>query len=645
MEDPEPVPTRNEREDKDKDEDKDAEEEERLRMEAEMERMMLAQEEEDDNLAHHHHDHHHHFAGHDAQQPQDVNGIPPDQLGGAGVRDDPYVSTMNRPRLTYMQASFGAAVALIWYALRTRQQWYLALVFLGSSKWAYIVLGNALIALSIFIFRFITKQVLGGLRLVESEGLADFFRWNVTDTCLALTMFRNDLDVESAVLFLCLVLGKCLHWIVETREGHLRMTQDAVVPWNGVPVIHSAHIRLIVLLGMLVMADIVSVVYCAQDILARGMSVHLLFGFEAAILLVTAMSLMMLWGVHLVDGILHYIHDETTARIPGIIHAWRERKATLIFAIEVQAQGAKFFFYCTFFGIVLNFYGLPLNLFREVYMSFQNLRGRLTAFLTYRRLMASLNRFPSVTSEEELDEAGRICIICRDEMTLRDCKKLPGCGHVFHKSCLREWLVQQQTCPTCRGDIVANESRERQRVQQERDRQEAAGEANGEAQAAAAGGGVARGLDGNAAPQPPGEQQQQQQRRVTREELRKLMFGERSAPAHAADRRDPMTRLAEAEGIVNTENNERTNTTTGTKSQSTARSALSFPALYKVNTSSEFVLDWEDRNIMRFLEQNTVVLCYEEEAKRELDGSVTSMLRIPDGWIRADATERLVSLP
>ena len=33
------------------------------------------------------------------------------------------------------------------------------------------------------------------------------------------------------------------------------------------------------------------------------------------------------------------------------------------------------------------------------------------------------------------------------------------CGHAFHKHCLREWLVQQHSCPTCRSDIRANEAR------------------------------------------------------------------------------------------------------------------------------------------------------------------------------------------
>ena len=34
-----------------------------------------------------------------------------------------------------------------------------------------------------------------------------------------------------------------------------------------------------------------------------------------------------------------------------------------------------------------------------------------------------------------------------------ECKKLP-CNHIFHISCLRSWFLRQQTCPTCRMDIL-----------------------------------------------------------------------------------------------------------------------------------------------------------------------------------------------
>ena len=125
-------------------------------------------------------------------------------------------------------------------------------------------------------------------------------------------------------------------------------------------------------------------------------------------------------------------------------------------------------------------YGMPINIFREVYVSFQLLRRRLIAFNNYRQLTHNMDsRFESITDEDELDNLGHSCIICRDQMDLLGgCKKLPGCGHAFHTHCLREWLVQQQTCPTCRSDIVANEARRKKRLEQERAAAAAAGAAS-----------------------------------------------------------------------------------------------------------------------------------------------------------------------
>lgn len=429
----------------------DAEEEERRRRrEEEMEHMLMEQEaaqEEDEGEDHEHNRN----LDHDAHADVGENL--------AHLHEDDRFTVLqptNQPsrkfRLSYSSASLGAAVGMLWYALRTRRQWYLALVFLGSSKYAYIILGNALISLCISLFRFLTTHFLGGLRLVEHEGLGDFFRWNITETCLALTMFRADLSVENAILFLFLILNKCLHWVVEMRESHLRMTQDAIVPvssglFKGFPTICSQQLGLQTLINILLVADVIGLVCCIQNVATYGASVMLLFGFECAILLVSCMSLTLLWNLHVVDGLLHYWHD--TYGHSQWLHAWKDRKATLIFALEVQAQGAKFIFYCAFFAIIMTNNGLPINLFRGVYVSFQTLRLRLAAFQKYRQLVQSMNRFPTPPDDHE----DMSCIICRDTMSIHDSKQLPGCGHVFHTCCLREWLVQQQTCPTCRGDI------------------------------------------------------------------------------------------------------------------------------------------------------------------------------------------------
>ena len=66
-----------------------------------------------------------------------------------------------------------------------------------------------------------------------------------------------------------------------------------------------------------------------------------------------------------------------------------------------------------------------------------------------------LFRYPDATPEE-LMNVDNVCIICREEMTGNgSAKKLP-CNHIFHVSCLRSWFQRQQTCPTCRMDVLRN---------------------------------------------------------------------------------------------------------------------------------------------------------------------------------------------
>lgn len=68
-----------------------------------------------------------------------------------------------------------------------------------------------------------------------------------------------------------------------------------------------------------------------------------------------------------------------------------------------------------------------------------------------RRYLESV--YPDATAED-LRAMDNVCIICREEMQAGNaCKKLP-CSHIFHKNCLRTWFQRQQTCPTCRTDIL-----------------------------------------------------------------------------------------------------------------------------------------------------------------------------------------------
>lgn len=69
-----------------------------------------------------------------------------------------------------------------------------------------------------------------------------------------------------------------------------------------------------------------------------------------------------------------------------------------------------------------------------------------------RRAINNMNTLYPDATPEELAASDNICIICREDM-INTSKKLP-CGHIFHKTCLRSWFQRQQTCPTCRLNIL-----------------------------------------------------------------------------------------------------------------------------------------------------------------------------------------------
>jgi len=49
------------------------------------------------------------------------------------------------------------------------------------------------------------------------------------------------------------------------------------------------------------------------------------------------------------------------------------------------------------------------------------------------------------------------CSICLNEFQRGDAgRRLPSCGHCFHQSCIDLWLLRQNKCPLCKGDVVVN---------------------------------------------------------------------------------------------------------------------------------------------------------------------------------------------
>lgn len=81
---------------------------------------------------------------------------------------------------------------------------------------------------------------------------------------------------------------------------------------------------------------------------------------------------------------------------------------------------------------------------------FLDTRRRYRRHINYRTIVQLMETNFPMASQEEMDKNCDDCAICWDEM--KAARKLP-CGHLFHHSCLRSWLEQDTSCPTCRTSL------------------------------------------------------------------------------------------------------------------------------------------------------------------------------------------------
>mmetsp|Transcript_7400 Transcript_7400/g.9388 ORF Transcript_7400/g.9388 Transcript_7400/m.9388 type:complete len:591 (-) Transcript_7400:185-1957(-) len=327
----------------------------------------------------------------------------------------------------YTVGSTALTVAVIRYALVTREHFYPAVVYLVTSKVSIALLGNQILVFTLLLGRLAKCIFLGSLREVEVELLYENARYAITETCLALTIFREELTTRVLALFTALLFAKVFHWLASSRVDYLEHA-DRVSP--------STHVRLTALMTWLAFVDGFAVGACGYLCYINGPSVLLLFGFEFAILAVAVYACAARYLLFLAE---HRFFD---GQWPG--------KGGYVFAVDFFAEFARLLLYVAFFAIVFSRYGVPLHIIRELWLSYVSLKRRLTAYRRYRALTTHMDERFADATDQELDECGRVCIICREHMD--SAKKLP-CGHIFHLACLRLWFQQQQSCPTCRADV------------------------------------------------------------------------------------------------------------------------------------------------------------------------------------------------
>jgi len=194
---------------------------------------------------------------------------------------------------SYFALSLLSTISLLAYAVYVHEQFYPIVLYLVSSKVSFVIAGNMALASALLLGRVSKTIFLGQLRDVELELLMDRAKYTITETCLALTIFRNEISPAILCLFGALLFLKAFHWLGKSRLEHL----DQVMPVG-----YTTHMRLVSLILILAVLDALLAYKCIDYTMTNGKSVLILFGFEFGLLVVSILNLTWRYSLHVVDS-------------------------------------------------------------------------------------------------------------------------------------------------------------------------------------------------------------------------------------------------------------------------------------------------------------------------------------------------------
>jgi len=172
----------------------------------------------------------------------------------------------------------------------------------------------------------------GPLRPIEIEQLYEKAWFAITETCLAMTIFREEVGAWFLVMFVALLTGKVWGWIGDGRVEILEQQPPA----NP----RLFHIRLSVSLAASVIYDMWLVSYTINTVIQQARpNMMVMFLFEFAILTIASFSTGFRYAISLIEA--RVVKKQTQDRLIERRREVREERAEIIRQREAAAAGAE----------------------------------------------------------------------------------------------------------------------------------------------------------------------------------------------------------------------------------------------------------------------------------------------------------------
>lgn len=306
------------------------------------------------------------------------------------------------------------------------------------------ILTNTVCCLVVCAYKLVQYLVLGTLRVSEQQHLREtFWDYFLQKTWFVLCIMDTETYAERspwAVWFTILGSIVLLSRLCRDRFEYLCSTPQTK-RWPLA--------KISILMGLLLL---VTVAFTTTVLLGQ-------FTIETLFLLADA-SYVLTYVVSVITRliILHYDNMRTNS-------VWESRGtvvyysdllfAMLLLCIDLMHHLHLLFKSHTYQGLSISLvYGYCVV---KVHTLALEIRRRYRRHKIYLLVVQLVETHLAMASQEDIENNSDDCAICWEQMEAA--RKLP-CGHLFHNSCLRSWLEQDTSCPTCRTSLKSGQHEE-----------------------------------------------------------------------------------------------------------------------------------------------------------------------------------------
>ncbi|NXD99197.1 AMFR ligase, partial [Chaetorhynchus papuensis] len=312
--------------------------------------------------------------------------------------------------------------------------------YLLSDSLCVWVLVNTACCFLMLVAKLIQCMVFGPLRVSERQHLKDKF-WNfIFYKFIFIFGVLNVQTVEEVVMWCLWFSGLVfLHLMVQLCKDRFEyLSFSPTTPM-------SSHVRVLALLIAMLLSCCGLAVVCGVVGYTHGMHTLAFMAAESLLVTVRTAHVILRYVVHLWD-----LNHEGTWEGKGTYVYYTD----FVMELTLLSLDLMHHIHMLLFGnIWLSMASLVI--FMQLRYLFHEVQRRIRRHKNYLRVVGNMEARFAVATPEELAVNNDDCAICWDSM--QSARKLP-CGHLFHNSCLRSWLEQDTSCPTCRMSLNITDS-------------------------------------------------------------------------------------------------------------------------------------------------------------------------------------------